>query len=207
LNHEKLLCIIALVLSSYAVIYGAAYALAQETTVNTTTTTQEQEVKPEIVGTGQQAVPVITANGSDVVQAAPAEAINSLLTTIFTVAIPAITGLIIALVTLFKSFSKDKKVNEALDMALVGAKYVDTMAPKIQDQYVATGGLKTAIELMMKTLPADQKKAIEEEIIRHVPPAQAKIEATSAQINKLRSQLPQKAIADNDKSIGDLDKS
>jgi hypothetical protein len=205
LNPEKLLCIIALVLSSYAVIYGAVYA--QETTVNTTTTTQEQEVKPEIVGTGQQAVPVITANGSDVVQAAPAEAINSLLTTIFTVAIPAITGLIIALVTLFKSFTKDKKVNEALDMALVGAKYVDTMAPKIQDQYVATGGLKTAIELMMKTLPPDQKKAIEEEIIRHVPPAQAKIEATSAQINKLRSQLPQKAIADNDKSIGDLDKS
>ena len=92
-------------------------------------------------------------------------------------------------------------------MALVGAKYVDTMAPKIQDQYVATGGLKTAIELMMKTLPPDQKKAIEEEIIRNVPPAQAKIEATSAQINKLRSQLPQKAIADNDKSIGDLDKS
>jgi hypothetical protein len=205
LNPEKLLCIIALVLSSYAVIYGAVYA--QETTVNTTTTTQEQEVKPEIVGTGQQAVPVITANGSDVVQAAPAEAINSLLTTIFTVAIPAITGLIIALVTLFKSFTKDKKVNEALDMALVGAKYVDTMAPKIQDQYVATGGLKTAIELMMKTLPPDQKKAIEEEIIRYVPPAQAKIEATSAQINKLRSQLPQKAIADNDKSIGDLDKS
>jgi hypothetical protein len=205
LNPEKLLCIIALVLSSYAVIYGAVYA--QETTVNTTTTTQEQEVKPEIVGTGQQAVPVITANGSDVVQAAPAEAINSLLTTIFTVAIPAITGLIIALVTLFKSFSKDKKVNEALDMALVGAKYVDTMAPKIQDQYVATGGLKTAIELMMKTLPPDQKKAIEEEIIRHVPPAQAKIEATSAQINKLRSQLPKRAIADNDRSLGDLDKS
>jgi hypothetical protein len=174
LNPEKLLCIIALVLSSYAVIYGAVYA--QETTVNTTTTTQEQEVKPEIVGTGQQAI-------------------------------PAITGLIIALVTLFKSFTKDKKVNEALDMALVGAKYVDTMAPKIQDQYVATGGLKTAIELMMKTLPPDQKKAIEEEIIRYVPPAQAKIEATSAQINKLRSQLPQKAIADNDKSIGDLDKS
>jgi hypothetical protein len=205
LNPEKLLCIIALVLSSYAVIYGAAYA--QETTVNTTTTTQEQEVTPEIVGTGQEAVPVITANGSQVAQAAPAEAINSLLTTIFTVAIPAITGLIIALVTLFKSFSKDKKVNEALDMALVGAKYVDTMAPKIQDQYVATGGLKTAIELMMKTLPPDQKKAIEEEIIRHVPPAQAKIEATSAQINKLRSQLPKRAIADNDRSLGDLDKS
>ena len=207
MKDTKLLCIIALVLSSYAVIYGAVYAQAQETTVNTTTTTQEQEVKPEIVGTGQEAVPVITANGSQVAQAAPAEAVNSLLTTIFTVAIPAITGLIIALVTLFKSFTKDKKVNEALDMALVGAKYVDTMAPKIQDQYVATGGLKTAIELLIKTLPPDQKKAIEEEIIRHVPPAQAKIEATSAQINKLRSQLPKRAIADNDRSLGDLDKS
>ena len=200
MNDEKLLCIIALVRSSYAVIYGAAYA--QETTVNTTTTTEEQDVSPEIVGTGQEAIPVITGNGTDVAQAAPAEAVNSLLTTIFTVAIPAITGLIVAVVAMFKSFTKDKKVNQALDTALVGAKYVDTMAPKIQEQYVATGGLKTAFELLIKTLPPDQKKAIEEEIIRNVPPAQAKIEATSAQINKLRSQLPQKAIADNDKIIG-----
>ena len=43
-------------------LFMAAFMLT-ETTVNTTTTTQEQEVKPEIVGTGQQAVPVITANG------------------------------------------------------------------------------------------------------------------------------------------------
>jgi hypothetical protein len=205
LKDTKLLCIIALVLSSYAVIYGAVYA--QETTVNTTTTTQEQEVAPEIVGTGQEAVPVITANGSEVAQAAPAEAVNSLLNTIFTVAVPAITGLVVAVVAMIKSFTKDKKVNEALDIAVAGAKYVDTMAPKIQEQYVTSGGFKTAFELLIKTLPPDQKKAIEEEIIRHVPPAQAKIEATSAQINKLRSQLPQKAIADNDKSIGDLDKS
>jgi hypothetical protein len=207
LNHRdtQLLSAIALALSAYVFIYGVA--LAQETTVNTTTTTKEQEVKPEIVGTGQEAVPVITANGSEVAQAAPAEAVNSLLNTIFTVAIPAITGLIIALVSLFKSFTKDKKVNEALDTAVVAAKYIDTMAPKIQEQYVTSGGFKSAFELLMKTLPPDQKKAIEEEIVRNVPPATAKIEATSAQINRLRSQLPQKAIADNDKSIGNLDKS
>jgi hypothetical protein len=204
LNNTILLAI-ALALSCYVVIYGVVYA--QETTVNTTTTTQEQEVKPEIVGTGQEAVPVITANGSQVAQAAPAEAVNSLLTTIFTVAIPAITGLIIAIFTLIKSFSKDKKANEGYDIAIAAAKYVDTMAPKIQEQYVTSGTFKTGFEMLMKTLPADQKKVIEDEILRNVPPIDQKVQATSAQINKLRSQLPQKAIADNDKSIGNLDKS
>ena len=75
LLNDTILLAIALVLSSYVVIY----AQAQETTVNTTTTTQEQDVRPEIVGTGQEAVPVITANGTEVAQAAPAEAVNSLL--------------------------------------------------------------------------------------------------------------------------------
>ena len=117
LLNNTILLAIALALSSYVVIY----AQAQETTVNTTTTTQEQDVSPEIVGTGQEAVPVITANGTEVAQAAPADAINSLLTTIFTVAIPAITGLVVAVVAMIKSFSKDKKVNEALDTAVVAS--------------------------------------------------------------------------------------
>ena len=205
MKDTNLLLAIALLLSSYVLIYGVVYA--QETTVNTTTTTQEQDVSPEIVGTGQEAVPVITANGSEVAQAAPAEAINSLLTTIFTVAIPAITGLVVAIVAMLKSFTKDKKVNEALDTAVVAAKYIDTMAPKIQEQYVTSGSFKTAFELLMRTLPPDQKKVIEEQIVRNVAPTDQKVQAIIAQMNKLRSQLPQKAIADNDPSIGNLDKS
>ena len=205
MKDTNLLLAIALLLSDYVLIYGVVYA--QETTVNTTTTTQEQDVSPEIVGTGQEAVPVITANGTDVAQAAPAEAINSLLTTIFTVAIPAITGLVVAIVAMLKSFTKDKKVNEALDTAVVAAKYIDTMAPKIQEQYVTSGSFKTAFEMLMRTLPPDQKKVIEEQIVRNVAPADQKIQAIIAQMNKLRSQLPQKAIADNDPSIGNLDKS
>ena len=205
MKDTNLLLAIALLLSSYVLIYGVVYA--QETTVNTTTTTQEQDVSPEIVGTGQEAVPVITANGTDVAQAAPAEAINSLLTTIFTVAIPAITGLVVAIVAMLKSFTKDKKVNEALDTAVVAAKYIDTMAPKIQEQYVTSGSFKTAFEMLMRTLPPDQEKVIEEQIIRNVAPADQKVQAIIAQMNKLRSQLPQKAIADNDPSIGNLDKS
>ena len=205
MKDTNLLLAIALLLSSYVVIYGVVYA--QETTVNTTTTTQEQDVSPEIVGTGQEAVPVITANGTEVAQAAPAEAINSLLTTIFTVAIPAITGLVVAIVAMLKSFTKDKKVNEALDTAVVAAKYIDTMAPKIQEQYVTSGSFKTAFEMLMRTLPAEQKKVIEEQIVRNVAPTDQKVQAIIAQMNKLRSQLPQKAIADNDHSIGNLDKS
>lgn len=204
----KILLGIAIALSAYAAIYGGvSYVIAQETTRNTTTTEEEQAVEPEIVGTGQEAVPVITANGSVVAQAAPADAISSLLTTIFTVAVPAITGLVVAVVAIIRSFSKDKKVNEALDIAVVAAKYADTLAPKIQEQYVTSGAFKTAFGMLMNSLPADQKKAIEEEIIRNVPPADAKVQAISLQVNKLRSELPKKAIADNDKSIGRLDHS
>lgn len=206
MNQTNLLLAIALALSTYVLIYGSV-TYAQETTVNTTTTTEEQEVSPEIVGTGQEAVPVITANGSEVAQAAPAQAVNSLLNTIFTVAVPAITGLVVAIVAMIKSFTKDKKVNEALDTALVAAKYADTLAPKIQEQYVTSGAFKTAFEMLMRTLPPDQKKTIEEEIVRNVPPADQKVQAIIAQMNRLKSQLPAKAIADNDKTLGNLDKS
>lgn len=201
----KLLLGIAVALSVYALINAAVYA--QEATVNTTTTTEEQEVQPETVGTGQEAIPVITANGSDVAQAAPAESVNSLLTTIFTVAVPAIVGLITAVIAIIRSFSKDKKVNEALDIAVIAAKYADTLAPKIQEQYVTSGAFKTAFGMLMNSLPPDQKARIEEEIVRNVPPLDKKVQAVSAQANKLRSELPSKAIADNDKSIGNLDKS
>jgi hypothetical protein len=142
-----------------------------------------------------------------VVQAAPAESINSLLTTIFTVAVPAITGLVVAIVAIIKTFSKDKKVNEALDIATVAAKYVDTFAPKIQEQYVTSGAFKTAFGMLMNSLPAEQKNAIEEEIIKNVPPTDLKVQAASAQINKLRDQLPKQARAGSDPSIGNLDKS
>jgi hypothetical protein len=205
LEKIKLLLGIAVALSVYAIINGAVYA--QEATVNTTTTTEEQDVQPETVGTGQEAVPVITANGSNVAQAAPAESINSLLTTIFTVAVPAVTGLVIAIISIVRTFSKDKKVNEALDIATVAAKYADTLAPKIQEQYVTSGAFKTAFGMLMNSLPVEQKKAIEEEIIRNVPPIDAKVQAVSAQANLLRSQLPKKATADSDPAIGRLDKS
>jgi hypothetical protein len=201
LEKIKLLLGIAVALSVYAIINGAVYA--QEAT----TTTEEQDVQPETVGTGQEAVPVITANGSNVAQAAPAESINSLLTTIFTVAVPAVTGLVIAIISIVRTFSKDKKVNEALDIATVAAKYADTLAPKIQEQYVTSGAFKTAFGMLMNSLPVEQKKAIEEEIIRNVPPIDAKVQAVSAQANLLRSQLPKKATADSDPAIGRLDKS
>jgi hypothetical protein len=51
LNNLKLLLGIAVALSVYAIINGAVYA--QETTRNTTTTEEEQNVPAEIVGTGQ----------------------------------------------------------------------------------------------------------------------------------------------------------
>ena len=186
----KVLLTLAIALSIYSLVNAVTYA--QETTVNTTTTTQEQDVSPEVVGTGQEAIPVITSNGTDVAQAAPAEAINSLLTTIFTVAVPAISGLVVAIVAMIKSFTKDKKINQALDTAVVAAKYADTLAPKIQEQYVSSGAFRTAFELLLKTLPPDQKKTIEEEIVRNVPPAGQKVEAIVAQIHKLQSQIQAK---------------
>lgn len=203
MDSIKLLLGIAIALC----VFSITSAIAQETTVNTTTTTEEQEAEPETVATGQEAVPVITANGSNVAEVAPADAIQSLLTTIFTVAVPAIIGLITAIVAIVRTFSKDKKVNEALDTAVVAAKYIDTMAPKIQEQYVTSGAFKTAFQMLMNSLPEDQRKGIEQEIINKVPPVDARAKAAAAQIDQLRSQLPKAGIADNDKSLGDLERS
>lgn len=197
----KLLAI-AILLAAFSVTYAAAQNATNSTLQNT-----ETAQNPNPVATGQEAVPVITANGTEVAEADPAEAIGSLLNTIFTVAIPAITGLVVAIVAFIKSFTKDKKVNEALDTAITAAKYADTLGPKIQEQYVTSGAFKTAFEMLMRSLPPDQKAKIEEQIVRNVPPADLKVQAIIAQMKQLKSQLPAKAIADNDKSLGNLDKS
>ena len=208
--NTKILLGIAIALSAYAVINGSiSYVIAQETTRNTTTTEEEQNVKAETVATGQEAVPVITANGSVVAQAAPADAVNSLLTTIFTIAVPAITGLVIAVVSMVKSFSKDKKVQTNADEIINVAKYIDTFAPKVNEQYVTSGAFKTGFNIIADALD-DVKPGTKSKIagaLESVPDIEKKIQAGSLQLNKLRSQLPAPAKADNDPSIGNLDKS
>jgi hypothetical protein len=192
----KLLIGVAIALCVYSLINVSV--LAQNVTNSSTA---------EELPTGQDSVPVENTDTGQTQQVAPADAVQSLLTTIFTVAVPAIIGLITAVVAIIKTFSKDKKVNEALDTAVVAAKYIDTMAPKIQEQYVTSGAFKTAFQMLMNSLPAEQRTEIEKQIVQNVPPIDKKVQATSAQINKLRHELPKKAIADNDPSIGTLDRS
>lgn len=201
-NKLKLFASIGITLSLFA-IYNA-YAQAQNITLN-----QTIPPTPEPVGTGQDAVPAVTANGT-VVQVAPADAIDDLLNTIFTVAIPAIIGLATAIAAIVRSFAKDKKSQDALDTAIAGFKYADTLAAKVHDNYVASGASKTASNMIIDRLQPDQKAALQEQTNK-IPDVEKKLEALSAQMNKLRSELPVRtktiAIADNDPSLGQLDKS
>lgn len=64
------------------------------------------------LSTGHDAVPVLVANRTTVVDVAPAAAINTLLTTIFGVAIPALTALIIAIVTYVQGRGRKKTIQK-----------------------------------------------------------------------------------------------
>jgi hypothetical protein len=199
-NKLKIFASIAIALSAFAMVN----AYAQNVTIN-----QTIPPTPEPVATGQDAVPAVTANGS-VVEVAPADSIDSLLTTIFTVAIPAVIGLATAIAAIVRSFAKDKKSQDALDTAIAGFKYADTLSKKVYDNYVASGASKTASQMIIDRLEPDQKAVLQEQTNK-IPDVQKKLEALTAQINKLKSELPDRtkisAIADNDKSLGQLDKS
>jgi hypothetical protein len=201
-NKLKIFASIAIALSAFALVN--VYAQSQNVTLN-----QTIPPTPEPVATGQDAVPAVTANGS-VVEVAPADAINSLLNTVFTVAIPAVIALATAIAAILRSFAKDKKSQDALDTAIAGFKYADTLAAKVHDNYIASGAAKTTANLVIDRLDPQQKAVLQEQTNK-IPNVEKKIEALSAQINKLKDELPKsthdKAIANNDKSLGQLDKS
>lgn len=185
------------------IIFVIAIALCTFSIANAVAQLNETEQiiqNPGEVATGQESVPVITANGTEVAEVAPAAAIESLSNSIFTVGIPAITGLIIAVVGLLRILPLSKRASQALDTVENGVKYVDTMAPKIKDDYITSGALKAGIELVASKLtPEDQAEF--KKLMAPVAGIDAKVRETSAQIDDFRGRLPSRMKADNDEDI------
>lgn len=195
---------------AYSVTMGSVLVLAQNDSVtcppcavNTSSPVTEEEIEEapaEEAWTGQDSVPVVTANGTQVAQAAPAESINTLLTTIFVVAIPAVTGLIAVIANIIKGRSTNKHVQENAQGIIDSVKYIDTIAPKIHEQYVASGATKQALDIVIQRLsPEDQGRV--KQVTDKIPDADKKIQELSAQLQEFRARLPAEAKADNDTAI------
>jgi hypothetical protein len=159
----------------------------------------EEEGEPQDLPTGQESVPVITANNTDLAQVAPAEAVTSLLNWITISFIPAIIGLILAITTLLKVLPMSKQTKAGIEKGEKALVYVDTLAPKVAKQLFQSGASTTAINLIL-----DQLEEVKPGTKAKIEPKLAKaadIEAegreAEAQIKKLKSQLTTTEKADS----------
>lgn len=159
----------------------------------------EEKGAPQDLPTGQESVPVITANNTDLAQVAPAEAVTSLLNWITISFIPAIIGLILAVTTLLKLLPMSKNTKAGIEKGEKALVYVDTLAPKISKQLFQNGASTTAINLILNELESVKPgtKAKIEPLLSRASDIEADGREAEAQIKMLKSQLGQTEKADN----------
>jgi len=159
----------------------------------------EEKGEPQDLPTGQESVPVITANNTDLAQVAPAEAVTSLLNWITISFIPAIIGLILAVTTLLKLLPMSKNTKAGIEKGEKALVYVDTLAPKVSKQLFQNGASTTAIKLILDQLEEVKpgSKAKIEPMLARASDIEAEGRETEAQIKMLKSQLQSTEKADN----------
>ena len=113
--------------------------------------------------------------------------------TIFLVAIPAVTGLIIAVGTVIGQVIKNKKFNEGFEVAKNGMMMATTFGQKTNDMLKQWGPF---VEIGLKTLPPEEQERLKR-VGLTVDQINAMIEASADQLNKLREKVP--SFADPDK--------
>jgi hypothetical protein len=159
----------------------------------------EEKGQPQDLPTGQESVPVITANNTDLAQVAPAEAVTSLLNWITISFIPAIIGLILAVTSIVKLLPMSKNTKAGIEKGEKALVYVDTLAPKVSKQLFQNGASTTAIKLILNELESVKPgtKAKIEPMLAKASDIEAEGRETEAQINMLKSQLQSTEKADN----------
>jgi hypothetical protein len=193
---------------SLAVVFFSLFSItASLYTIHTFAQNITESDTPQDLPTGQESITVETQQG-ETVQAAPAEAIISLVNTLIATTIPGVIALILAILNQVRGRSKDTRINEGIETAIAAFKLGDTLRQKIADNYISTGAAKTGLELVINTLTPEQKAELQKQTEK-IPDAQDKLKALDAQFRKITSQLPTRtkvqAIADNDKELGELD--
>lgn len=190
-----------------AVSFATTSITASLYTIHTFAQNITESDTPQELPTGQDSVTVETPQGQ-VVQAAPADAIVSLINTLVATTIPGIIALGLAILNSVRGRSSNSKLNDGIETAIAAFKYADTLNKKIADNYVSNGVAKTVLEVGINNLPQEQQAALQKETNK-IPEAQGKLEALNAQVQKLTAALPARtkaaAIADNDPTLAKLD--
>lgn len=119
--------------------------------------------------------------------------IMELSNTLFLVAIPAVTGLIIAVGTVIGQVIKNKKFNEGFEVAKNGMLMATTYGQKTNDMLKQWGPF---IEIGLKNLPLEEQERLKR-VGLTVNQIEAMIEASAAQIIKLKENVPEFANPDN----------
>lgn len=121
------------------------------------------------------------------------DSVTELSNTIFLVAIPAVTGLVIAIGSALKMIVKNKKFDEGFEVAKNGMMMATTFGQKTNDMLKQWGPF---IEIGLKNLPQEQQDRLKQ-VGLTIDDIEAMIEASADQLNKLREKVP--SFADPDK--------
>ena len=113
--------------------------------------------------------------------------------TLFLVAIPAVTGLIIAVGTVIGQVIKNKKFNEGFEVAKNGMLMATTYGQKTNDMLKKWGPF---VEIGLKNLPVEEQERLKA-VGLTVNDINAMIEASADQILKLKEKVPDFADPDN----------
>jgi hypothetical protein len=154
--------------------------------------------------TGGEGIPVITANGTQVAEAAPAESIVDLFNYILVVAVPAVVALGGMIFNFIRMTGLGKKYAKEIGYMEDGFKYIDTMAPKVKQQVIDSGLAKTSTEIILNkldTIKPGLKAEVEQEIQTRTPELKQRFEEALQQIEELKKRVPPEWYADKDKAI------
>jgi hypothetical protein len=172
-------------------------SFAQDTTNQTTNANTT-------LPTGGEGIPVVTANGTEVAEAAPVDAIIDLFNYIIIVAIPAFIALATVIIQVIRVTGIGKKYEKQLVNVENTFKTVDTQLPKIKENISDSGLAKFGLDAILKHLDEVKpglKQTVESEIQENAPMVQAKMEEAVSQMDELRSRVPPDWLADKDNAI------
>lgn len=154
--------------------------------------------------TGGEGIPVTTANGTDIAEAAPAESIIDLFNYIIVVAVPAVLGLIGAIITFLRITGLGKKYSKQLDAAEAGIKMADMYGPKIKQNIVDSGlgvkGIEFVVNRLEEMRPGT-KAEFESQVNENLPEIKSRVVEITEQTKQLHDRIPLEYRADSDKKL------
>lgn len=143
--------------------------------------------------TGGEGIPVVTANGTEIAEAAPAESIVDLFNYIIVVAVPAIVALGGMILGFVRMTGIGKKYSKQIGYVEDTFKAVETYAPKVKENIIDSGLAKKTTEIILSKLDDVKpglKAEVESEIQQTVPEIKLRAQEAVEQMDEFRSRVP-----------------